>query len=213
MRGLLEKDLRLVFSKKQNLFFFCVIILFMGYAADRSFLIGYGAMLFGIWSVSTLSYDEFDNGMPFLMTLPITVRDYVKEKFLFCGLAVVGGGFFSVVTGCLMAAVKGEPIWENNLLEIFGTVFIFVALLSIMIAVELKFGVEKSRTVLLILGGAVFAVGMTVSNVLPENALTREISVAENQDALIFGILIGISVLVTLAAYFISCTIMKKKEF
>lgn len=34
-------------------------------------------------AVGTLSYDETDNGLAFLMTLPVDRKTYVREKYLF----------------------------------------------------------------------------------------------------------------------------------
>lgn len=39
----------------------------------------FGAMI----AVGTLSYDETDNGLAFLMTLPVDRKTYVREKYLF----------------------------------------------------------------------------------------------------------------------------------
>ena len=35
-----------------------------------------------IFAITTISYDEFDNGLAFLMTLPVTRKQYVAEKYL-----------------------------------------------------------------------------------------------------------------------------------
>lgn len=75
------------------LFFIGVIYLFSGKSMDGgSFFTAY-MMFVGIGlSAGTISYDTSDHGMQFLLTLPVTRREYVKEKYLFCiGLTAVLG--------------------------------------------------------------------------------------------------------------------------
>ena len=84
MRGLIEKDLRLTISRKQTLLIFFIMALVMGMTMDGTFIVGYLTMLGAILAVGTISYDEFDNGYAFLMTLPFERKTYVTEKYLFC---------------------------------------------------------------------------------------------------------------------------------
>ena len=87
MAGLLEKDIRLIMQRKQMLLLFVVIAVVLGFSQDGTFILGYLSFCAAIVMVSTISYDELDHGYEFLMTLPITAKIYVKEKYLFwwCG--------------------------------------------------------------------------------------------------------------------------------
>ena len=86
MRGLLEKDFRLTFIRKQTLLIFFIMAIVMGVSMDGSFLVGYLTMLASIVALGTISFDEFENGFPFIMTLPFDRKTYVREKYLFCFL-------------------------------------------------------------------------------------------------------------------------------
>lgn len=214
MRGLFEKDLRLLSTKKQNILIFCIIILIMAFSVDYTFLIGYGTMLFGIWSIATISYDEFDNGMSFIMTLPITAKDYVKEKFIFSGLFVTAGWIASNLVGVIAGLVKSNLISiGENTAESISTLFIFLAIVSVMIVVELKFGVEKSRTVMMVLAGAVFAIGLLGSRLLPEDQPTIIKSISNASDLIILMCFVVISIIVIIATYLASCRIMENKQY
>ncbi len=70
MLGLIEKDLRLTLTRTQTLLLFFIMTLVMGITIGGSFLISYPAIIAVITAVGTISYDEFDNGFAFLMTLP-----------------------------------------------------------------------------------------------------------------------------------------------
>ena len=80
MAGLFEKDLRLLIRNKQ----FVIVIVFMAFmfsfSGNLSMILPYMTVFGTIFSVSTISYDEADNGSMYLMTLPITYKDYVWEK-------------------------------------------------------------------------------------------------------------------------------------
>ena len=214
MRGLFEKDLRLLSTKKQNILIFCIIILIMAFSVDYTFLIGYGTMLFGIWSIATISYDEFDNGMPFIMTLPITTKDYVKEKYIFSGLFVTVGWLASNLVGVIAGLVKSNLISiGENTAESISTLFIFLAIVSVMIVVELKFGVEKSRTVMMVLAGAVFAIGLLGSKLMPEEKPTVIKAISQASDSMILMCFVVISIIVIIATYLASCRIMENKQY
>ena len=84
MRGLLQKDLCLLVQRSRILLVMIGVGILMGFSADGSFVIGYLTMLCAILAISTISYDEFDNGNAFLFTLPISRKSYVVEKYVFC---------------------------------------------------------------------------------------------------------------------------------
>lgn len=214
MRGLLEKDVRILLGRKNTLVMFLIIMAVMGYAMGSTFIIGYGCMLFGILAVGSISYDEFDNGFPFLMSLPITRREYVVEKFLFCGALTGIGWVVSAVIGAVFAVVGGEmpmfiDMWQENV----AILMVFLAVVAVLIAVQLKFDVEKSRTVLLIIGGAVVAVAVIANKFMPKE-LSGALTVFENtSDLAILGMISIIAILVILISFFATVRIMENKQF
>ena len=95
MKGLFVKDIELM--KQQKQFFILVIvmgvILNLAGSGSVSFAIGYFTFVTAIFAITTISYDEFDNGLAFLMTLPVTRKQYVAEKYLLgAGLTAVAWG-------------------------------------------------------------------------------------------------------------------------
>ena len=84
MKGLFVKDIELM--KQQKQFFILVVvmevILNLAGSGSVSFATGYFTIVTAIFAITTISYDEFDNGLAFLMTLPVTRKQYVVEKYL-----------------------------------------------------------------------------------------------------------------------------------
>lgn len=84
MWGLFEKDLRMIMQRKKVFIIFVLLAVFIGYSqVSPEFVLGYIPMLTIIVIVGTISYDEYDNGYRFLMTLPIDAKMYVLENTYF----------------------------------------------------------------------------------------------------------------------------------
>ena len=106
MRGLICKDLRLMLVQK-NFFIMLAFVAFVCMAAldDPAFVVMYVTLIFTSFLLSTMSYDEFDNGYPFLFTLPITRKLYVQEKYVL-GMA---GGSIAWLLSTLLAGIAFLP--------------------------------------------------------------------------------------------------------
>lgn len=82
MKGFLKKDLALL--RNTGKVYFAVvgmgIILGLVNKEMRSFSSSFIMIMLALTGVSTLSYDDFENGMPFLMSLPVSRKTCVKEK-------------------------------------------------------------------------------------------------------------------------------------
>lgn len=79
-KGLFVKDFKLM--KVQKNFFLVIVAVSVGMAAfydDSTFMIGFLAL--SLFTLSTISYDEFDNGNAFLFTLPVSRTNYAVEKY------------------------------------------------------------------------------------------------------------------------------------
>ena len=152
MRGLICKDLRLMMVQKNFLIMLAAVAL-VSLAAmdDPMFVIMYMTLIFTSFILSTMSYDEFDNGFPFLFTLPITRKLYVREKYV---LALLSGAAAWVLTTLLSA---GSCIFSDGALpqlSWFAASFMVLPMLAVLIALmipfKLKFGSENSRMALVI---------------------------------------------------------------
>ncbi len=79
MKGLLTKDFFLMCENK--LFFIMFIIISSMFITINStsllFVLGYDVFLCTFMSISTINYDSMDNGMPFIMTLPLKRKIYI----------------------------------------------------------------------------------------------------------------------------------------
>ena len=85
MRGLFEKDIRIIKNQKKMMLIFAgmgVLLLLSG--VEISFILPYMASVMTSVAISTISYDSMDNGNSFLFTLPVRRKDYATEKVFLC---------------------------------------------------------------------------------------------------------------------------------
>ena len=144
MKGLLIKDLRLM-VKQQKIFSSVVFIavLLAVVTGNTFFIISYMTFVASLFTLTSISYDEFDNGNAFLFSLPITRRMYVKEKY---GVAMLLGGGLWVVSTVFAVAVgemkKTVPMGDT-LIAACGILPIMLVMLAVMLPVQLKYGGER----------------------------------------------------------------------
>lgn len=214
MRGLICKDLRLMMMQKNFLIMLAAVAL-VSLAAmdDPMFVIMYMTLIFTSFILSTMSYDEFDNGFPFLFTLPITRKLYVREKYV---LALLSGAAAWVLTTLLSA---GSCIFSDGALpqlSWFAASFMVLPMLAVLIALmipfKLKFGSENSRMALVIAVAAVFAlIGAMQAAGVSLDVLAA--TLPPMSMALCAALLIAFSAFILLLSYTISVRIMERREF
>ncbi len=216
MLGLIEKDLRLTFARKQTLLIFFVVAMIMGISMEGSFIIGYLTMLGTILAVGTISYDEFDNGFAFLMTLPFDRKTYVREKYLFSLILAAAAWCCGVVLYCIGNVIRhNPPALTDELPMLLAFIPVLYLSAAVMIPLLLKYGSERSRVVLFIIFGIIAVLIVGSGKIFDGSNIITEIAAA--LDSLSPAVvLIAIAAVCMLAAY-VSCLcsirIVEKKEF
>lgn len=217
MKGLFIKDLRLM--KNQRNFLITLALMFLVLivtGVDASFFMGYVPFLLLIVTMSTITYDEQDNSMGFLMALPVSRQTYVLEKYLLSASFGIGGFAVTFVIFLITEKAEGSSMTFENYLLIFMGFLVFVILfLSLMIPIQLKFGSEKGRMVLFAIFFGIIGLVYLVNKVLTID-LTKT-ALYETITQLPWGILMTMALVLFVIFVFISAKIslgvMKKKEF
>ncbi len=217
MKGLFVKDMRLFLQQKRFFLLLLLLAVFLNFNSDGTFVIGYLTFVGSFFVLSTISYDENDNGFLFLMTLPIIRKTYVREKYLF-GLLLGGCQWLIAVVIAFFFKLAGESGFsvKELLLEAVLFIPILFVFIAVMLPIQFRFGVDKGRIVMLIVFGIIFLMVF----LLMEAAETVGFDPVEQFNRLFaghLGILItGIFALViagTVGSCAVSCRIMAKKEF
>ena len=208
MKALLVKDIRLMKGQKNFLVLLFIMIAFVFISGmDASFFMGYLPFLLMIAAMSTITYDEFDNGMAFLMVLPISRKLYVQEKYLFGGVLGFTGLASAFVLFLISEINKGSSMTFTQYVLLFLCFLAFVILfLCLMIPIQLKFGSEKGRIVLFIIFFGIIGMVYLVSKIT-DKIPAQVIEVFRGIQKLPFGILAALAVGIYILALFISLKI------
>lgn len=211
MKGLLIKDMKLMRGQIMFLIILPVVgALIVVPTGELNMGFGYITSVSGLIAVTTINYDSYDNGYSFLFTLPVSRKEYVKEKYAF---ALMSSAIMMLAIGALLwilsAAVHRGNVYSltDFMGELWSAYMIALAALSFLLPIFLEFGAEKSRYFILIICGVFLAVMVGVSMGMDE---TLEGIFAIKLKKIIFFIL---SVVLLAGSYRVSCSIMEQKDF
>lgn len=217
MKGLLIKDFRLM--RGQRTFFLAIIAISILTAVTSSntlFAISFLGFVCPMFVLSSISYDEFDNGNAFLFSLPITRKGYVFEKYIFALILSIAALIFSTAV-CLIISVIKNTVSINEIFITALTVFpAELLILSLMLPFQLKFGAEKGRiAIIAVLGGV-----SVISVILVKAAEAMNINLYELLNAVsklgmqtFFLLYLLISFIILIISCRISIKVINKKEF
>ena len=176
---------------------------------------GYFPILWMRLAAGTISYDELDHGLSFLLTLPVTRKIYVLEKYVLCMAAEVLGGVFAVVWAAALNLYTGNSFSEYFILQAVVCLIAACWMMVLQIPVQLKFGAEKSRIILI---GAVAGITAVVVGVLKlaekqsQNGVVWSIMVSGNMQGGLLAAGALLTVLALVVSCLIACRILEKKE-
>ena len=220
MKGLLIKDLQLILKQKK---FFVVAIalaaMFAFTSKDVTFGATYIIILLAMLVLTTFSYDEFNGGMTFILSLPASRKTYVKEKYVFTLIDLVAAAVISFAICSLFTVIQGDKIDIPHLMEnILATTVGMGVVLCITIPLELKYGVEKGRIAMFAAVAIIVLIGMGGYKLLT-SVLNVDLSKIANDvatkltDVGMYVAIIAVMLVLLLISYVASNAVMKKKEF
>ncbi len=218
MKGLFIKDLRLLKGQKQ--FFAAVLLMmaiFMGTYTNFSFVISYITMMVGVLTLTTISYDDFENGLGYIFTLPVSRRDYVGEKYLFSVVTTLPGLAAVSILSFVVSGIRKIDFLPGEWAASAVVGFLLVTMmLSVLIPLQLKFGVDKSRVaMMLVMGGImlIIYVGTKVCDALGIDWIGAVNILDELSPAVSLLGAAAICGIVMVISYLVSLHVIEKREF
>lgn len=218
MTGLLIKDFKLMATQKN--FFLVILLIAIGmisFTEDVSFPLGFLTFVLSLFTLSTISYDEFDNGYAFLFTLPITRVGYVLEKYCLGFLLGFSSWLLATFLGLIATVVK-DTTSLTEIWQIAAMILpVMIIIQSLMIPFQLKFGGEKGRIAiiaavgLLVVAGVVIVKGAKLFFNVDLIAQLNTLPIVSI--GMLFLIALVIALLLLALSVRISISIMKKKQF
>ena len=211
MRGLLVKDFRLALKQMR---FFLVLLVFFAFISPAlmtgdggTFVVYWLTFVCSFFVITTISYDEADNSVSFLLTLPVSRRQYALEKYVFL-LVATGVAWLIGLCADVISALR-SPGSIEMMVEIDWLALPFCwSFVALTIPFMLKFGSERGRLAML----AVLAVLASFGYLLSQN--TDLFGMWDHADTFTIDIQVTATALFILAvSALISVRIMEKKDF
>ncbi len=158
IKGLMTKDLLQLRSYRKSLIIF--IIIYFLVAISQSSINGISTMLvimltlgLGMFSMATFNYDEVSKTDKYILTLPLTRKEVVLSKYIFCICSTLIGCIIGMVLSFIITFIFTKSI--PNIFEIIsigiGAIFGISIIETIQIPCIYKWGAEKGRLNMFIL--------------------------------------------------------------
>lgn len=218
MKGLLIKDFKIMMLQK-NFFglIFAIVIGMMIFNDDVTFPLCFFSFIMSLFVITTISYDDFDNGNAFLFTLPITRSKYVIEKYM---LAIFLGGcswFLAIILAAIVSTVKANLSISDLIIIAFLVLPIIILMQAVMIPFQLKYGGEKGRIAMIGTFGALTVIGIVIVKTAKLFFNIDLVYILNTLSTLSMSVLIFIAMIIALICLFVSIKvsfmIMNHKEF
>ncbi len=219
MKALFIKDFRLILRQQRGtIFLFLAVVLLMVGAIDNPmFGIIYTVFFLPSLLISTIAYDIYDNGMPYIMALPVSMKQYVAEKYL---LTVGGSLVINILATSLTALVQAFKSGRTDLTELLVCSFVAESVILIYSAVGLpvnmRYGTEKGRVILIIMA---IAIGAFVGGSKSLLEAGNEKTVATDWWISQFGVvellmvMVFVCIVVNVISYLVCVKWMEKKQY
>ena len=222
IKGLLKKDLYNLSTYKASLI---IVILFCGIAIIGTEAVTFGPVIIcsiiGMISLSTFSYDEISKSNKYILTLPTSRKEIVKEKFfLAIGSTILGGILgllLTIIVISIMNYLRPENIinidYESLIITTIGGMWGTSLIQSIQIPSIYKWGAEKGRIQMFILLFVLIVIVLGIAFLLMKANFNINVEMIEsfmNKYGLI--LLAFLMIIMYYISYKISYKIYKNKE-
>jgi len=156
MIGLLLKDLYTLNRQYgKTLLFMLIFFALMSTGMDNpaSFLDGFIILMSMMMSITSFSYDSLAKWDRFGLSLPVSRKDIVAGKYILSLILCFAGTILSFIVSSIVLyfkSVEGFGL-TDHIMAVVGIVTITMFVFSILLPLIFKFGVEKSRILLIAL--------------------------------------------------------------
>ena len=219
MKGLLIKDYKLLMLQKKTFLLMLLIAICMNFAMQDNpgVIIGYLTFFAALMANTTLSYDEYGNGITFLLTLPVTRKTYVRSKYVGNLLLLLFFWLPSTLLEALIYALQGRILFRmETMVSVLAILPVSLIFVDFMIPLVLRFGQEKGKLAWAAVGGLIFVVCAVMNAVSEAGKLETVKQLLGNlaQHGILLTVCIIILSLLGLAVYYgCSVKVMEKKIF
>ena len=214
MKGLLIKDLCSISSYKKQ---YALLLVFLGgwaiFSHSFSFLAMYSILLGGMMVMSVMSMEEAVHFNRYALTMPISVKALVKEKYLLVCICIGTGSLLALIVEVIaMSTPWYEGIVEWVMINCISAFFLIAY--TITLPIIFKYGVEKARytymAVVLVMGAVI---GISVYLTSDTSVMLFDGAPHLVDNLLLTGGLWILDVIVLVISYQVSLKAVRDKEW
>ena len=178
MKGLILKDFYNLRKYGKTVLLISAFYVMLTFMMDNSNLFaGMIVLMFAITSVTSFAYDRQSGWEVYVQTLPVAAKDVVMSKYLLSLLLGLIGGVLALLMGWLNGLIKNIPNFTEMLVTAYALLAIGMIFISILLPLVYKFGVERSRVIILAIiaipTAAFFVMAQTGNEVVPDEQTIR----------------------------------------
>lgn len=231
MLGLIKKDLLLLKTNTKVFIFVILFYILFGVTSDfePSVITAMLTLVMSMMVLSTMQWDEQTKWNSYVLTTPVSRKMLVISKYLLSLITITIGTITGFVCSIIVTLIKKLVFDVQNYVFNIETLVITLTVFGVMLLINAtllpaiyKFGVEKTRVVLILLVGLpVFIIsvlvavitGLISNGTIDGTFLTNVITRCEANPALLTVIAVIILIALIAASCKLSIKILKKKEF
>lgn len=166
MKGLLIKD---ILNLKKTLSAVIVTLPFfiiITYASNNpSMIIGMVALQLTMLSISSMSYDELAKWDNYALAMPISRKKIVISKYILSLILSTIGVLVSIIIAYIIILLKGKVNITELLLTAYLVYLVSIYFICVLLPCIYKFGVEKSRLMMMMIIGIPFVIAYFIISV------------------------------------------------
>lgn len=222
MKGLIYKDnVAIVTGYWKNALLVLAIYGGMAFGMDTPFMLYAMVFLTGMYTLSTLSFDEASHWDAYVRTLPVSARQVVGAKYLLSLLWMGGGVVLALVLLTLISLVRQGSLNDlgsslGGCLASLGVVLVYYALSY---PLSYKVGANKARTAVMLAMSVLFLLIVLFARFAMERNLPRPAmldQLGNMNDAQGLGLILlvtGGALVLYGISWVISIAIYRRKEY
>ena len=209
MFGMIKKDMFMIKNNLKSIMATLIIFIFYTIMFDMNITFFLPFMTLMI-CISTFSYDDFNNWHSYASVLPSGKVNVVKSKYITTIIFIIVMVFISLLLSICISSFRGSINLDEILSTVIGELFAIVFIMSILFPVLFKYGAEKGRIVMLMVGISIMGIILFITNSIKIRVSNSLIVFLDLYFPIIFLI---VAILLISISYFISKRIYLKKEF
>ena len=203
MKGIVVKDLLTLKSSMKTVVLIVILFGFMGAKSGSAYMSTFASVYAAILPMTCMAFDERSRFNRYAVVMPVNLRDIVLSKYVVGLILAVA----ATVVATVMTVLAGGSIGET----VAASIAIPMVYHSILLPLMFKFGVEKSRIIVLA-GVVVPAVGISFLEESGRlNGVINALGSVEASSAIAYAA--AVLVVMYTASVLISLAVCRNKEW